>query len=92
MVAVRVLDDQGSGTTAEVVEGIDWVTENASGPSVANVSLGGGADEALDEAVRNSIGSGVSYAVAAGNEGADAGGSWRRAVVGWERRQERRSA
>lgn len=75
VVAVRVLDDQGSGTTAEVVEGIDWVTENASGPSVANVSLGGGADEALDEAVRNSIGSGVSYAVAAGNEGADAGSS-----------------
>ena len=75
VVAVRVLDDQGSGTTAQVVEGIDWVTENAQGPSVANMSLGGGADEALDEAVRNSIGAGISYAVAAGNEGADAGNS-----------------
>ncbi|MCK1818003.1 S8 family serine peptidase, partial [Streptomyces sp. XM4011] len=44
IVAVKVLNDAGSGTTASVVGGIDWVTGNASGPSVANVSLGGGAD------------------------------------------------
>ncbi|GAB2778493.1 S8 family peptidase [Streptomyces daliensis] len=75
IVAVRVLDDQGSGTTEGVVAGIDWVTKNHEGPSVANMSLGGGADEALDEAVSNSIASGVTYAVAAGNEGADAGNS-----------------
>ncbi|MBA0050104.1 S8 family peptidase [Streptomyces sp. AJS327] len=75
IVAVRVLDDNGSGTTAGVVEGIDWVTENADGPSVANMSLGGGADEALDEAVRNSVAAGITYAVAAGNEGTDAGNS-----------------
>lgn len=75
VVAVRVLDDSGSGTTAQVVAGIDWVTENASGPSVANMSLGGSADPALDEAVQNSIAAGVTYAVAAGNDGADAGNS-----------------
>ncbi|MGW7520549.1 S8 family peptidase [Streptomyces sp. NPDC054796] len=75
IVAVRVLDDQGSGTTEGVVAGIDWVTKNHEGPSVANMSLGGGADEALDEAVSNSIASGVTYAVAAGNEGTDAGNS-----------------
>ncbi|MGH3359763.1 MAG: S8 family peptidase [Nocardioidaceae bacterium] len=70
---VRVLDKDGSGTTAGVVEGIDWVTENASGPSVANMSLGGPADPALDEAVAGSIGAGVTYSVAAGNDfGADA--------------------
>ena len=51
IVAVRVLDDAGSGTTEQVVAGIDWVTENHQGPSVANMSLGGGADEALDAAV-----------------------------------------
>ena len=72
VVAVRVLDDAGSGTTAQVVAGIDWVTQNASGPSVANMSLGGPQDEALDEAVRNSIAAGITYAVAAGNDGADA--------------------
>ncbi|GAA1524601.1 hypothetical protein GCM10009730_36200 [Streptomyces albidochromogenes] len=73
IVAVRVLDDQGSGTTEGVVAGIDWVTKNHQGPSVANMSLGGGADEALDEAVRKSIASGVTYGVAAGNESSDAG-------------------
>ncbi|MFB7633339.1 S8 family peptidase [Streptomyces sp. NPDC056149] len=72
IVAVRVLDDSGSGTTAQVVAGIDWVTKNHKGPSVANVSLGGGPDAALDTAVRNSIKSGVTYAVAAGNSGDNA--------------------
>ncbi|WNI28460.1 S8 family peptidase [Streptomyces sp. ITFR-6] len=72
IVAVRVLDDSGSGTTEQVVAGIDWVTANHEGPSVANMSLGGGADEALDAAVQKSIASGVTYAVAAGNESGDA--------------------
>ena len=73
VVAVRVLDDNGSGTTEQVVAGIDWVTQNHSGPSVANMSLGGGADEALDAAVKRAIDSGVTFAVAAGNESSDAG-------------------
>jgi subtilisin family serine protease len=72
IVAVRVLDDNGSGTTEQVVAGIDWVTKNHQGPSVANMSLGGGADEALDEAVRKAIASGVTFGVAAGNESTDA--------------------
>ncbi|MEU8243580.1 S8 family peptidase [Actinoplanes missouriensis] len=67
LVGVRVLDCQGSGTTAQVVAGIEWVTANAQKPAVANMSLGGGADTALDNAVRASITSGVSYAIAAGN-------------------------
>ncbi|MFC8981126.1 S8 family serine peptidase [Streptomyces sp. NPDC057411] len=73
IVAVRVLDDNGSGTTEQVVAGIDWVTQHHSGPSVANMSLGGGADEALDAAVQRAIASGVTFAVAAGNESSDAG-------------------
>ncbi|MFF5158042.1 S8 family peptidase [Streptomyces sp. NPDC000348] len=72
IVAVRVLDNNGSGTTAGVIAGIDWVTKNHSGPSVANLSLGGGASTTLDTAVRNSIASGVTYAVAAGNSSANA--------------------
>ncbi|MGW6203617.1 S8 family peptidase [Streptomyces sp. NPDC055089] len=73
IVAVRVLDDAGSGTTEQVVAGIDWVTQNHQGPSVANMSLGGGADEALDAAVQKAIASGVTFAVAAGNDSSDAG-------------------
>ncbi|MBW1596851.1 S8 family peptidase [Streptomyces sp. JJ38] len=72
VVGVRVLDDNGSGTTAQVVAGIEWVAENASGPSVANMSLGGGVDPVLDEAVKNAIAAGVTFAVAAGNESQDA--------------------
>ncbi|GAA2926616.1 S8 family serine peptidase [Kitasatospora cinereorecta] len=73
IVAVRVLDDSGSGTTEQVIAGIDWVTANHEGPSVANMSLGGGADPALDAAVEKAIASGVTFAVAAGNESSDAG-------------------
>ncbi|MGW0545826.1 S8 family peptidase [Streptomyces altiplanensis] len=67
LVAVRVLDCAGSGTTAGVIAGVDWVTANAQKPAVANMSLGGGANTSLDDAVKKSIASGVSYAVAAGN-------------------------
>ncbi|MFD5973992.1 S8 family peptidase [Streptomyces bacillaris] len=73
IVAVRVLDDNGSGTTEQVIAGIDWVAANASGPSVANMSLGGGADPALDAAVQKAIAAGVTFGVAAGNESSDAG-------------------
>ncbi|WP_405583721.1 S8 family peptidase [Streptomyces sp. NBC_01092] len=72
VVAVRVLDDDGSGTTDGVVAGIDWVTENAQFPAVANMSLGGDADSVLDEAVENSIAAGITYAVAAGNDNTNA--------------------
>ncbi|SDM61498.1 Peptidase inhibitor I9 [Geodermatophilus siccatus] len=74
LVGVRVLGCDGSGTTAGVVAGIDWVTADhqAGAPAVANMSLGGGTSTAIDAAVRNSIADGVSYAVAAGN-GSSAG-------------------
>ncbi|MET9429436.1 MULTISPECIES: S8 family serine peptidase [unclassified Streptomyces] len=67
LVAVRVLDCNGSGTTAGVIAGVDWVTANAVKPAVANMSLGGGANTSLDNAVKRSIASGVSYTIAAGN-------------------------
>nr|WP_285642179.1 S8 family serine peptidase [Lentzea sp. NBRC 102530] len=72
IVAVKVLNCSGSGTTAGVVGGIDWVTANAVKPAVANMSLGGGADATLDAAVRRSIASGVTYAIASGNSNTDA--------------------
>ncbi|MGK5445110.1 S8 family peptidase [Micromonospora sp. URMC 105] len=67
IVGVRVLNCQGSGTNAQVVAGIDWVTANAVKPAVANMSLGGSANSSIDTAVTNSINSGITYAVAAGN-------------------------
>jgi subtilisin family serine protease len=69
LVAVRVLNCAGSGSNADVIAGIDWVTADhqAGSPAVTNMSLGGGASNALDRAVSGSISDGVSYAVAAGN-------------------------
>ena len=70
--AVRVLNCSGSGSNSGVIAGVDWVTQNRVRPAVANMSLGGGASSALDTAVNNSIASGVTYAVAAGNSNANA--------------------
>jgi len=70
--AVRVLDCAGSGSNSGVIAGVDWVTYNHRKPAVANMSLGGGASQALDDAVRTSISAGVTYAVAAGNENQNA--------------------
>ena len=72
LVAVRVLDCAGSGTTSGVIAGIDWVTANKRLPAAANMSLGGGVSAALNTAVKNSVAAGVVYAVAAGNDGGDA--------------------
>ncbi|MCO4697603.1 S8 family peptidase [Streptomyces sp. RO-S4] len=72
IVGVRVLNNSGSGTTAQVVAGIDWVARNAVKPAVANMSLGGGADSTLDAAVRNAVSAGVTFVVAAGNESTNA--------------------
>jgi hypothetical protein len=72
LTAVRVLDCSGWGTYAGVISGIDWVTQHAVKPAVANMSLGGGASTSVDSAVRNSITSGVMYAVAGGNSSTNA--------------------
>lgn len=76
LIAVRVLDCAGSGTNAQVIGGIDWaIGHHAAGqPAVANLSLGGSANSAIDTAIRNLVADGVTVAVAAGNETADACG------------------
>ncbi|MBQ1084429.1 MULTISPECIES: S8 family peptidase [unclassified Nocardiopsis] len=70
---VKVLGDDGSGTYDDVIAGIEWVAENADANAVANLSLGGPASQAVDDAVNALADSGVFVAVAAGNEGQDAG-------------------
>ncbi|MBR9871319.1 MAG: S8 family peptidase [Gammaproteobacteria bacterium] len=95
--AVRVLDCSGSGSNADVIAGVDWVAANHQAPAVANMSLGGGASEALDSAVRGAIEEGVTFVVAAGNDDADAcGGSPNRVepaiTVGSTTRDDQRSS
>ncbi|MEN8376051.1 MAG: S8 family serine peptidase [Gemmatimonadota bacterium] len=71
LVAVRVLDCNGAGTVSGVIAGLDWIlAEGAAG--VVNMSLGGGASDAFDEAVAGLTAAGFPVVVAAGNSGADA--------------------
>lgn len=72
LVAVRVLDCAGSGSNSGVIAGVNWVAANAVRPAVANMSLGGGVSQALDDAVTAAIGRGVTFGVAGGNDNADA--------------------
>jgi subtilisin family serine protease len=68
LIAVKVLGCNGAGSISGVIKGVDWVTANAVKPAVANMSLNGGASDALDAAVRRSADSGIFYSVAAGNK------------------------
>lgn len=73
VVAVRVLDRRGSGSYSGVIAGIDYVTANANNGDVANLSLGGGASQSVDDAVIALGQSGVKVSIAAGNNSAHAG-------------------
>jgi subtilisin family serine protease len=75
LVAVRVLNGAGSGTNAGVINGINYVANTArtrNNPAVASMSLGGGLNTAMNNAVASLVSSGVSTAVAAGNDNANA--------------------
>ena len=74
IVPVRVLDCYGSGSTAGVVAGINWMIDNhtAGVPAVANMSLGGSYDLAINDAVTRAVADGITMIVAAGNESTDA--------------------
>jgi subtilisin family serine protease len=75
VVAVRVLDNSGSGTYSGVIAGVDYVAANAGSGDVANMSLGGPVSNALDDAVEAAAQGGVKFALAAGNEGSHASNS-----------------
>lgn len=70
--SVRVLNNSGTGTTSQIIAGMDWVAAHASTIEVANVSLTGAASAAVDSAVGRLADAGVAVAVAAGNNDANA--------------------
>ncbi|MGI5212882.1 S8 family peptidase [Plantactinospora sp. CA-290183] len=77
LVAVRVFDCIGAGNVSRVVAAVDWITANAVKPAVVVMSLGyvagtGDPSGALESAVSSSIGTGITYAVSAGNDNGDA--------------------
>jgi subtilisin len=69
---VKVIDANGFSTTSRLIQGIDYVTQNADQIEVANLSLTGiGYSSSLRQAIINSVAKGVVYVVSAGNDGRD---------------------
>lgn len=85
IISIRVLDRNGSGQTSWIVNGINYAAglvktgalkSTAINNLVANMSLGGGLNSSIDNAVRaaanpDSNGRYLRFAIAAGNSGAD---------------------
>ncbi|MEU9085694.1 S8 family peptidase [Streptomyces sp. NPDC048357] len=76
LVGVKVADCRGSGNLSAILKGLDWVVKDAAKapdtPAVANMSMGGTPSHALDAAVIRAVASGITFTVAAGNDGKDA--------------------
>ena len=75
VIPVKVLDSRGSGSYSGVIAGVDHVGANGKAGDVANMSLGGGASQAVDDAVKAAAANGIWFSLAAGNDGADANNS-----------------
>jgi subtilisin family serine protease len=72
--SVRVIDSFGNGTSATIINGVNWVATHHTSPAVANISIDGpiGGDSGVDDAIQGLHNYGVTVIVAAGNGGADA--------------------
>jgi subtilisin len=72
LVALKVLDHNGRGTTPDIIRAIAWVTAHSESIDVVNMSLGGGNSQAMNDAIDKAVNSGVTFVVAAGNDNRDA--------------------
>lgn len=72
LVAVKVLDRRGSGSNSGVIAGVDYAGGAFAAGDVANMSLGGGFSQALNDAVIAAAAKGLKFALAAGNESTSA--------------------
>ena len=77
--AVKVLGDDGSGSTSNIIAALNWILQNRNvlwfGKGIINMSLGGGINSPLDTAVNNIIKNGIVTVVAAGNSSINAANS-----------------
>lgn len=66
--SVKVLNCDGQGSSSGIIDGVEWVTDNHIKPAIVNMSLGGGTNYAVEDAIRASMSQqGLAYVVAAGN-------------------------
>ena len=72
IIPVKVLDQFGSGSYAQIIAGIEWaIAHHTTKPAVGNMSLGGGVSAVLDDAVRKAIADGIVMCLAGGNATSD---------------------
>ena len=71
IVALRVFDDLGRGSTSNAIKAVNWVITNGKAGDVVNMSLGGGVSSTLDNAVKQAAAKGILFAIASGNSGVD---------------------
>ncbi len=75
LVGVKVLNSAGSGTTSQIINGINWMiaNKNTYNIRIGNMSLGSSASsdgtDSLSMAVNNAVDNGIIMCVAAGNSG-----------------------
>lgn len=72
VIAVKVLTRSGSGSNSGVIAGVDYAGGAFAAGDVANMSLGGGFSQALNDAVIRAAAKGLKFALAAGNESTSA--------------------
>lgn len=79
VIALKVLDKNGSGSLSVVMAGVNWAHEDrkvGDKVAIATMSLGAedilGLQKSLDEAVKNAIAHGLHFTIAAGNSNKDA--------------------
>lgn len=72
LVSVKVMNSSGSGSTSQVISGINYVVANGTPGDVINLSLSGSASSTLDNAVINAAAKGFKFALAAGNQSTSA--------------------
>jgi subtilisin family serine protease len=72
VIGIKVLDRRGSGSTSGVIAGVDYAAQIAGNGDVANMSLGGGFSQALNDAVIAAASTGLKFTLAAGNESTSA--------------------
>ncbi|MNO29947.1 Aqualysin-1 precursor [compost metagenome] len=73
--SVKILDGQANGSIEGIVGAIEWITMNAQKPAVVNVAIGIPPNEMLDDAIRASIASGITYVIEGGGVSDDVGNS-----------------
>jgi cerevisin len=77
IVAVRVLDKNGSGSMSDVLAGVDWVVRDhlkrgRGSKTIINMSLGAWKSLPVNRAVNGAVSAGIHVVVAAGNDNDDA--------------------